>query len=78
MRWGVLTFSGGKFYIVALTNHVNVGFAISGLNKDEIELFEETGETMRHTKISTLNDLDEEKLAGLIVMVNNKAICKQC
>lgn len=78
MRWGVPAFSGGKFYIVALKNHVNVGFTISGLNKDEIELFEGTGKTMRHIKISTLNDLDEEKLAGLIMIVNNKAICKQC
>jgi hypothetical protein len=78
MRWGVPTFAGGKFYIVALKNHVNVGFAITGLNKDEVSLFEGTGKTMRHIKVPTLNDIDEKKLVNLIEMVNKKAICNQC
>lgn len=78
MRWGVPTFAGGKFYIVALKNHVNVGFAITGLNRDEVSLFEGTGKTMRHIKVPTLNDIDERKLVNLIEMVNKKAICNQC
>ena len=78
MRWGVPTFAGGKFYIVALKNHVNVGFAIKGLSKNETSLFEGTGKTMRHIKIPTLEDVDEEKLVELIEMVSKKAICKQC
>jgi uncharacterized protein YdhG (YjbR/CyaY superfamily) len=76
MRWGAPTFAGGKFYIVALKNHVNVGFAISGLNKDEIRVFEGTGKTMRHIKIPTLEDVDKKKLVNLIEMVDKKAICK--
>jgi hypothetical protein len=76
MRWGIPTFVGGKFYIVALKNHVNIGFAISGLNKDEISLFEGTGKTMRHIKITTLEEVNEKKLVTLIKLVDKKAICK--
>jgi uncharacterized protein YdhG (YjbR/CyaY superfamily) len=78
MRWGVITYATGKFYIAAMKNRVHVGFAITGLNKDEISLFEGSGKTMRHIKIPTLEDVDEEKLVELIEMVNKKAICNQC
>jgi len=78
MRWGAPTFARGKFYIVALKNHVNVGFAITGLNKDEIKLFEGTGKTMRHVKVPKLEDLDEKKLVNLIEIVDKKSICNQC
>jgi len=78
MAWGVVTFAAGKFYIAAMKNRVHVGFAITGLNKDEINLFEGSGKTMRHIKIPTLVDVDEEKLVELIEMVNKKAICNQC
>jgi hypothetical protein len=78
MRWGVPTFSGGKFYIAAMKNRVHVGFAITGLNKDEINLFEGSGKTMRHIKIPTLEDLDEKKLVNLIELVYKKAICTEC
>ncbi|MFH1012947.1 MAG: DUF5655 domain-containing protein, partial [Thermoplasmatota archaeon] len=43
MTWGVVTFAGGKFYIAAMKNRVHVGFAITGLNKEEIRFFEGTG-----------------------------------
>jgi hypothetical protein len=78
MRWGVPTFASGKFYIVALKDHVNLGFAITGLSKDDIKLFEGTGKTMRHIKIHSLEDIDENKLVDLIGLVNKKATCKQC
>jgi hypothetical protein len=78
MRWGVPTFGGGKFYIAAMKNRVHVGFAITGLNKDEISLFEGTGKTMRHIKIPTLDDIDENKLVSLVKMVDKKSICNQC
>lgn len=76
MRWGVPTFAGGKFYIAAMKNRVHVGFAITGLNKDEISLFEGSGKTMRHIKIPTLEDIDQKKLVRLIELVDKKAICK--
>jgi len=78
MRWGVITFEAGKFYIAAMKNRVHVGFAITGLGKDEISLFEGSGKTMRHIKIPILEDVDEKKLVKLIEMVNKKAICKPC
>ena len=78
MRWGVITFGEGKFYIAAMKNRVHVGFAIQGLNDNEISFFEGTGKTMRHIKIPTLDDIDEENLMKLIELVNKKAICNQC
>jgi hypothetical protein len=78
MRWGVVTFAAGKFYIAAMKNRVHVGFAITGLNKDEIGLFEGKGKTMRHIKIPTLESIDEKRLVRLIEMVDKKAICKPC
>ena len=78
MRWGVPTYATGKFYIAAMKNRVHVGFAINGLNKDEINLFEGSGKTMKHIKIPTLEDVDEKKLANLIKMVDKKATCQPC
>ena len=76
MRWGVITYSEGKFYIAAMKNRDHVGFAITGLNKDEINLFEGSGKTMRHIKIPTSEDIDQKKLVKLIELVDKKAICK--
>jgi hypothetical protein len=78
MMWGVIGFAGGKFYIAAMKNRVHVGFAITGLNKDEIGLFEGSGKTMRHIKIHSLEDIDVKKLVKLIEMVDQNAICKPC
>ena len=78
MAWGVVTLAGGKFYIAAMKNRVHVGFAITGLNRDEISLFEGSGKTMRHIKIPTLENIDEKTLVNLIKMVDKKAICKPC
>ena len=76
MIWGVITFAEGKFYIAAMKNRVHIGFAITGLSKEEIGLFEGSGKTMRHIKIPELDDIDTKKLAKLIKMVEEKAICK--
>jgi hypothetical protein len=73
--WGVVVYAGGKFYIAAMKNRVHVGFAISGLNKEEIDMFEGSGRTMRHIKIHSLEDIKEERLVKLINMVNKKASC---
>ena len=78
MHWGVITYAAGKFYVAAMKNRVHVGFAITGLSKDEISSFEGNGKTMKHIKIPTLEDVDEEKLVELIEIMNNKATCNQC
>lgn len=75
IAWGVIAYAGGKFYIAAMKNRVHIGFAITGLSKDEINLFEGTGKTMRHIKIHSLEDINEENLVKIIHMVNKKASC---
>ncbi len=62
----------GKYYIAALKDHVNLGFSLKGLSKKEIELFEGTGKTMKHIKVYSLNDLDEQRIVKLINLVKEK------
>jgi uncharacterized protein YdhG (YjbR/CyaY superfamily) len=69
MKWGVPAFADGKFYIVALKDHVNLGFSIEGLSKDEIALFNGGGKTMKHIEISTMQDIDEKRIVKLLKMV---------
>ncbi|PNX53223.1 MAG: hypothetical protein BV458_05640 [Thermoplasmata archaeon M9B2D] len=78
MMWGAVTYAGGKFYIAALKNRVHVGFAITGLNKEEIRLFEGTGKTMRHIKISSVAEIDEEHLVKIIKLIDKKSVCAPC
>ena len=78
MAWGVITFASGRFYIAAMKDRVHVGFAVNGLSEDEISLFEGSGKTMKHIKISTLESVDEMLLVKMIKIVDKKAICKQC
>ena len=75
--WGVIVIAGGKFYIAAMKTRVHVGFSIVGLDKEEINLFEGTGKTMRHVKIHSIEDIDEGKLVGLIKLIDKKASCVQ-
>ena len=75
MAWGVVTFASGKFYIAAMKNCVHIGFAVTGLSKDEISMFEGNGKTMRHIKIPALESIDEKRLVQLIEMVEKKTIC---
>jgi len=58
-----------------MKNRVHVGFAINGLSKEEIGLFEGSGKTMRHIKIHSLEEIDEKKLVKLIGLVDQKSIC---
>lgn len=74
MEWGVTSYGGGKFYLVALKGRVHMGFAITGLSSEETKLFEGSGKTARHIKIYSLNDIDEERIVKLIKMVDKKAI----
>jgi hypothetical protein len=75
MRWGVPVFADGKFYIAPLKDHVNLGFAIKGLTKEEIALFQGGGKTMRHIKVYAVADIDEERIAELLKLVDKKTEC---
>ena len=78
IKWGVPVFAGGKFYIGSLKNHVNLGFSINGLSDGEVALFKGSGKTMRHIKVKSIHDVEEEKLVKLIKLVNEKAMCVSC
>ena len=69
MKWGVPAFADGKFYIVALKDHVNLGFSIKGLSKDEIALFNGGGKTMKNIEIGTMQDIDEKRIVKLLKIV---------
>jgi len=69
MKWGVPAFADGKFYIVALKDHVNMGFSIEGLTKEELSLFDGGGKTTKHIAISSLEGLDENRIIELLKLV---------
>lgn len=70
MKWGVPTYGGGKYYIVALKDHVNLGFSLKGLTKADYALFDGGGKLMKHIKISSLNDIDTEVIVRLLKLVD--------
>ena len=59
----------GKYYIVGLKDHVNIGFSVLGLSPDEMNLFEGKGRFMRHIKIHSLEEVDEERIVALLKVV---------
>jgi hypothetical protein len=72
MKWGVPAFSNGKFYIVALKNHVNIGFSIEGLTDEELLLFDGGGKTTRHIQVKSLQAIDKNRIIGLLKLVDQK------
>lgn len=72
LKWGVPTYDDGKYYFVALKKHVNLGFLIQGLSKEEIALLEGTGKTMRHLKIRTIEEIDEAYILNLLRMIKDE------
>ncbi|MBN2588328.1 MAG: DUF1801 domain-containing protein [Sedimentisphaerales bacterium] len=72
--WAGVPFYDKRYYIVALKDHVNMGFAISGLSEKEIALFEGKGKTMRHIKFFSVDDIDEKQIAKLM-KISKKAKC---
>jgi hypothetical protein len=72
MKWGVPAFADGKFYIVALKDHVNLGFSIKGLGKEDIALFDGGGKTMKHIEVDKLENIDEKRIIELLELVDKK------
>jgi hypothetical protein len=72
MKWGVPTYADGRYYLVALKDHVNLGFSLKGLSKEEQKLLEGSGKTMRHIKIRALDEIDEKRIKELLKMVWKK------
>ena len=68
MKLGVPWYEG-KYYIVALKDHSNLGFSLKGLSSKEVGLFEGGGKTMKHIKIRSLNEIDEKKIVELLKVI---------
>jgi hypothetical protein len=64
----------GKFYVVALKDHVNLGFSVKGLSEQEKAFFEGKGNLMRHLKFYSLEDVDEARVAKLLRLVADKSV----
>jgi len=64
----------GKYYIVALKGHVNMGFSVKGLSEQEMSLFEGKGKMMRHVKFYSLEDVDETRVVKLLRLVAEKSV----
>jgi hypothetical protein len=65
----------GKFYIVALKDHVNLGFSVQGLSEQDLALFEGKGKLMRHIKFYSIVDTDNDRVEKLLKLVAEKSIC---
>jgi hypothetical protein len=61
-----------KLYVVALTDHVNLGFCLKRLSQKEKALLEGSGRTMRHIKIHSLKDIDDKKIENLLMMARKR------
>jgi len=72
MKLGVPWYEG-KYYIVALKDHVNLGFSLKGLSSKEIGFFEGGGKTMKHIKIRSLSEIDERKIVELLKVVKERS-----
>lgn len=72
MKWGVPAFDDGRFYIVALKDHVNLGFSSKGLTKKELGLFDGGGSTTRHLKIKAVKEIDKKRIVKLLKLVKGK------
>jgi len=62
----------GKYYIAALKDHVNIGFSLKGLTKNQQKFFEGSGKTMKHIKVYSVKELDEKKIITLLKLVQQK------
>jgi len=71
MKYGVPNY-GNKYYIVALKTHVNLGFSIKDLTKEELALFEGSSKTTRHLKVNSLENIDDKKILKVLKMVMDK------
>jgi len=72
VKWGVPTYAKGKFYLVALKDHVNLGFSMEGLSEDEKKRFDGSGKTMKTVKVCSIQEINEVKIAELLRLVEER------
>ena len=72
-KWGAPVYCNSSIYIGAFKNNVNVGFKIAGLSEEDLSQLEGTGKTMRHIKIYSKDEMDEEKIVKFIKLVSERS-----
>lgn len=72
IKWGVPAFADGNYYIVTLKDHVNLGFTLKGLTKEDEKLFDGGGKTMKHLQVASLDGIDEKRIITLLKLVDKK------
>jgi len=72
MKWGVPSYEDGKYYFVALKNHVNLGFSLGGLSKEDVALFDGHGKTTAQIEINSLKEIDESRIVKLMKLIDKK------
>ena len=72
MKWGVPTYDYGKCYIVALKDHVNLGFSLDALPAEDKKQLQGSGKTMRYLGFRNLNEIDEAQIVKLLELVLEK------
>jgi hypothetical protein len=72
MKWGVPTYGEGTFYLAALKDHVNLGFSMANLTKEEQRHFRGSGKTMRAIMIKSIDEIDEQGIVELLRLVWKK------
>lgn len=72
MKWGTPVYEDGRYYLVALKDHVNLGFSIKGLSKEEINLFEGGGKTMKYLDFDSTKGVDEKRIIKFIKLVEKR------
>lgn len=62
-----------KYYIAGFKDHVNIGFSVKGLNEEELSLFQGNGKYMRHIKLYSIDDIDEDEIVKRLKVVKKVA-----
>ncbi len=67
--WGIPTFeSNGPFaYFMVNKNHLTLGFVMGTSLADSAKLLEGTGKNLRHVKIRSVEDLQQQGLSELLL-----------
>ena len=58
---------------MALKDHVNLGFTLKGLTKEDEKLFDGGGKTMKHIEVASPDAIDEKRIVTLLRLVENRA-----
>lgn len=66
IKWGVLGYADGAYYIVALKDHVNVGFSLKKIPKEKQGLLDAVGKETGHVGIKSADGIDEKRIKALL------------